>query len=549
MPTRAPKYFRVTAGIVTTPGTAPEHRLTEVDQADPLGRWRWQLSADSLKLQSALTAGWATATDFFTFTRPVIGTSSGLLLISHAVQVAATVTDPTVYMALQGVAAFSVTAAASGNLMAGVRAAMSPQADNSKNLTASPISIAGVYASVNPANVVIGNAYTITGAAGLAAGSLTIGTNVTITDLYGVYVADASGGTVTNQYGLYLAAQTKGGTLIRSIFAGGGWAEIADDMVLRLAGANTTPPVLHLRKSRNTIASPAVVVTGDILGDLSFEGYDSDGAWEQAALIRVLSEGTIGSGRVPAKLSISLNTDAAPSVLTERLTIDSAGLISLPTATAAASGLQIGGDATLYRVAADTLVMPGTLRTNIIRGIANALNNINVTGAVTSIGAVSDLQLAPGNYIDAQKAIYNTSANYGGAVFIDDSLSISGGAANGQQVNVKTLTELTTIAAAATTDTAIQIPVNAVVFAVQVRVTTVIPTAATFTVTGTTSGTTFNTAAVNVAVNTTDVGTAACPYKNGAAQTIRITPNLTPADNTGRVRVTIHYYDITAATS
>jgi len=106
-----------------------------------------------------------------------------------------------------------------------------------------------------------------------------------------------------------------------------------------------------------------------------------------------------------------------------------------------------------------------------------------------------------------------------------------------------------TIAAAATTDTTIQIPVNAVVFAVSVRVTTAIPTAATFTVTGTTSGTTFNTASVSTALNSTDVGTLATPYKNGAAQTIRITPNLTPGDTTGRVRVTIHYYDITVAAS
>lgn len=120
--------------------------------------------------------------------------------------------------------------------------------------------------------------------------------------------------------------------------------------------------------------------------------------------------------------------------------------------------------------------------------------------------------------------------------------------ANGQQINLASLTELTTIAAGATTDTAIQIPLDAVVFAVSTRVTVVIPTAATFTVTGTTSGTTFSTAAISTAANTTDKGTATCPYKNGAAQTIRITPNAVPAANSGRVRVTIHYYTITPAT-
>lgn len=136
-------------------------------------------------------------------------------------------------------------------------------------------------------------------------------------------------------------------------------------------------------------------------------------------------------------------------------------------------------------------------------------------------------------------------------MFYDQSLaSWSLMEANGQQFTVTRKTELTTIAAAATTDTAITIPANAIVFAVSVRVTVAIPTAATFTVTGTTSGTQFDVAAgVSVALNTTDVGTANCPYKNGAAQAIRFTPNLAPATNAGRVRVTIHYYEITPPTS
>lgn len=123
-------------------------------------------------------------------------------------------------------------------------------------------------------------------------------------------------------------------------------------------------------------------------------------------------------------------------------------------------------------------------------------------------------------------------------------------AANGQQLGLAYVTELTTIAAAATTDTAIQIPANAIVFAVSVRNTVAIPTAATYTVTGATSGTQFDVAGgVAVAANTTDVGTRNCPYKNGAAQAIRFTPDLTPANNNGRVRVTIWYFTSTPPTS
>lgn len=120
---------------------------------------------------------------------------------------------------------------------------------------------------------------------------------------------------------------------------------------------------------------------------------------------------------------------------------------------------------------------------------------------------------------------------------------------NGQALTFASQTELLTIAASATSDTTFNLPAGAVIFAVSVRVTVVIPTASTFTVTGTTSGTTFSTAAVSTAANTTDKGTAAGAYYNASAQHVRITPNLTPAANTGRVRVTAHYYSITAPTS
>ena len=51
------------------------------------------------------------------------------------------------------------------------------------------------------------------------------------------------------------------------------------------------------------------------------------------------------------------------------------------------------------------------------------------------------------------------------------------------------------------------------------------------------------------AVNTTNKGNLNCPYNNEAAQTIRITPDQTPADNSGRVRVTIWYEDSIPPTS
>lgn len=145
---------------------------------------------------------------------------------------------------------------------------------------------------------------------------------------------------------------------------------------------------------------------------------------------------------------------------------------------------------------------------------------------------------------DGQLAIKNTGAT--ASIAFD-----TGAAANGQVLGlVNTLTELTTIAAAASTDTTIQMPANSVVLAVSVRVTTVIPTATSFSVGDSGSATRFSTANVGVAQGSTDPGTKAGAYYNASALSVRLTMNGgTPAANTGRVRVTIYYYSVTPPTS
>jgi hypothetical protein len=47
---------------------------------------------------------------------------------------------------------------------------------------------------------------------------------------------------------------------------------------------------------------------------------------------------------------------------------------------------------------------------------------------------------------------------------------------------------------------------------------------------------------ISTVAGSTDLGTTNCPYKNGAAQKIRITPNAAPAAATGKVLVTIFYW-------
>jgi hypothetical protein len=116
-------------------------------------------------------------------------------------------------------------------------------------------------------------------------------------------------------------------------------------------------------------------------------------------------------------------------------------------------------------------------------------------------------------------------------------------------------TELVVIAAAATTDTVGNLlPANSVIRAVAVRVTVLIPTAATFKVGDATTDTRFATG-VLVAAGTTNVGlthvdqTGAPGPIQAAAAKVRITPNLTPGAATGRVRVTVYFDTFVAPTS
>lgn len=171
--------------------------------------------------------------------------------------------------------------------------------------------------------------------------------------------------------------------------------------------------------------------------------------------------------------------------------------------------------------------------------------DLNPTGTTMQYRVINDANTIATNYMEVSRT--GTTVNYVG--FMSSPVRMAAGS-NGQYLSIEQVNELTTIAAAATTDTVIQIPVNAIVFAVQSRVTAAIPTAVTFTVTGTTSATQFDVAGgVSTAANTTDLGTRAGAYPNGAAQTIRITPNAIPAANTGRVRVTILYLKSVAPTS
>jgi hypothetical protein len=122
---------------------------------------------------------------------------------------------------------------------------------------------------------------------------------------------------------------------------------------------------------------------------------------------------------------------------------------------------------------------------------------------------------------------------------------------NGQSAEFKSLTEETTITTTSTVDTTIEIPQYAQVYAVSVRVTTAIAGTATFTVGTAADALLFSGVGRTVAstLNATDPCTAGGMNYFNAATKVRITPNATPSDALGRVRVTIHYIEVTPPTS
>lgn len=231
----------------------------------------------------------------------------------------------------------------------------------------------------------------------------------------------------------------------------------------------------------------------------------------------------------------------------------------------AALTMGIGSDLILTRDAADTLaqrrgVNGQTFRvyntytdaSNYERGFARWNTNVFEIGAEklgtglgrhVSVIAPLQLQLFNGSGWSTQINCGNTLVAYFQDAYPEFAIMRGYQAFNGQTMRLGCVSELTTIAAAATTDTAILLPAGAIILSVSARVTTAIPTAATFTVGDSASAARYSTAAVSTALNSIDPGTAAGAYYSPVARAVRITPNLTPAANTGRVRITIYYMD------
>lgn len=99
----------------------------------------------------------------------------------------------------------------------------------------------------------------------------------------------------------------------------------SSNSVFEQASDDADPFDLIFRKARGTVSGPTVITTGDQLGAINFSGYSGAAGYVTGAQIRAVSEGTIATTRVPSRLVFATGTDAAPTVLTDVVTVSVLG--------------------------------------------------------------------------------------------------------------------------------------------------------------------------------------------------------------------------------
>lgn len=174
----------------------------------------------------------------------------------------------------------------------------------------------------------------------------------------------------------------------------------------------------------------------------------------------------------------------------------------------------------------DGIHTEGTLQ---VDGAATLTGAVTTGGALTAGGAVTS-----GGDVDTA----NTTAS-----------AVKKNGANGQSVEIGEVSEELTIAAAATTASTIEIPIDSVCLGIACRVTVVIPTATDWDI-GITGDTARFGATIAVAADTTHINPGDVlfdPYTS--ATTLLITPQASPGAATGKVRISIFYMKLTAPTS
>jgi len=120
----------------------------------------------------------------------------------------------------------------------------------------------------------------------------------------------------------------------------------------------------------------------------------------------------------------------------------------------------------------------------------------------------------------------------------------TGAGANIATLRLSGLYENVTIAASSVTDSSVAvIPANSIAAVVPCKVGTTIPTATTFDI-GVPGATTRYGTGLSTASGTSNKGADDGFRYYSSATAIRITPNLTPATNAGRLRLSVYFWEV-----
>ena len=162
------------------------------------------------------------------------------------------------------------------------------------------------------------------------------------------------------------------------------------------AGATATRGVvIEGKQSRGTVALPTVSVSGDRLMYSTGLAYDGN-SYGNATSIFHFVEGTIADTRTPGRIEFWTATDATPSVLTKRTTIDSAGTLmhlynGVFSGSLACNGLTVSHATlpviTVARVDAAAITLGEVIGEYAFYGVDN---HVNTTGQVARIDVVAE---------------------------------------------------------------------------------------------------------------------------------------------------------------
>jgi hypothetical protein len=158
---------------------------------------------------------------------------------------------------------------------------------------------------------------------------------------------------------------------------------------------------LYLRsvRARGTVDAPLAVQPGDRLSIWATDAWDGDSRVGDMASIDMVAEGTIGDGRVPARITFSTSTDASPSILVERVRINSAGNVGIGTP-APTERLHVSGNARI----AGNVIVDGTLSAK-YQDVAEWVN----ASEHLPPGTVVSADVAHVNRVRASRKAYDTA--------------------------------------------------------------------------------------------------------------------------------------------